>query len=301
MAKSGTSPIPEILLVFNPQAGSARQDLLRRLLQKYFADRKVELLEIDSESDTGARIRPYLEKGVHLVIVAGGDGTISTVASEMVNSNVPLGILPLGTGNVLARELAIPINPSKAAQLLAANFAVRRIDAIRVQERVFLLAVSVGLSALTMQRVRNRHKRRFGRLAYLWAFLLNLTGLPQQEFALEVDGQSMQVRANELMAVNAGAIGYKAVRWGPDVQPDDAQLDLCFIRARTLPHYFQVFLGILSRQEYRTKRLKCISVKEEIRINSPADLLIQGDGDLIGRTPVTISFLPAALKIAVPV
>ena len=76
MAKSGTSPIPEILLVFNPQAGSARQDLLRRLLQKYFADRKVELLEIDSGSDTGARMRPYLEKGVHLVIVAGGDGTI---------------------------------------------------------------------------------------------------------------------------------------------------------------------------------------------------------------------------------
>ena len=300
MAKPSASPVPEILLVFNPQAGSARHDLLRSLMQKHFADRKVDLLEIDSQSDTRARIRPYLEKGVHLVIVAGGDGTISTVASEMVNSNVPLGILPLGTGNVLARELAIPINPNKAAQMLAANFAVRRIDAIRVQERVFLLAVSVGLSALTMQRTRKRSKRRFGRLAYLWALMLNLTALPQQEFDLEVDGQSMQVRANELMAVNAGAIGYKAVRWGPDVQPDDAQLDLCFIRARTLLHYFQVFLGILSRQEYRSKRLNCISVKEEIIIHSPTSLLVQGDGDLIGQTPISISFLPAALKIAVP-
>lgn len=295
-----STPAPEILIVFNPLAGTARRDQLRHLINLHFVDRSIEWLEVAEGSDTKASIKPYLERGVHLVIVAGGDGTISSAAAAMANSNVPMGILPIGTGNVLARELAIPINLNKAAKLLATDFSVRRLDAIRVADRLYLLAVGVGLSALTMRRTRTKDKQRFGRLAYLSAFLLSLVGLPQHDFELVVDGEPLTVRANELMAVNAGAIGYKTLRWGPNVRPDDGSLDLCFIRVRTVWHFIQVFFGILSRQEFRSGRLKCITVRESIQIQSPDELLVQGDGDLIGQTPITLTLLPSALKIAVP-
>ena len=189
MTRSQSTTAPEILIVFNPQAGAARRDLLRRLLSEHFTERRIEWLELQTETDTKARISPYLERGIHLVVAAGGDGTISSVAAALANSNVPMGILPLGTGNVLARELEIPINLNKAAKLLASEFSIRRLDAIRVADRVFLLSVSVGLSAMTMRRTRAKDKQRFGRIAYLWPFLLNLAGLPQHDFELEVDGE----------------------------------------------------------------------------------------------------------------
>lgn len=299
-SKSQTNVVPEILFVYNPQAGGAHRSLLRRLIKAHFAGRQVELLEVQTEEETRAQIQSFLDRGVHLVVVAGGDGTISSVAATLVNTNVPLGILPLGTGNVLARELKIPLKPDLAAKLLSQRFSIRRLDALRVADRVYLLAVSVGLSAMTMRRTRRRHKRRFGRMAYLWAFLLNLVGLPLHNFELEVDGKPMQLRANELMAVNVAAIGYRALRWGPNVLPDDGVLDLCFIRVRTLLHYFQVFFGILARQEKYGPRLNCTPVRKSIVIRSPEGLLVQGDGDLIGRTPIEIFLLPAALKIAVP-
>jgi len=251
-------------------------------------------------TDLKSAVKPFLERGVHLVIVAGGDGTISSVAAALANSDVPMGILPIGTGNVLARELAIPINLNKATKLLASDFAIRRLDAIRVANRLYLLAVGVGLSAMTMRRTRSRDKQRFGRLAYVSAFLLSLVGLPQHDFKLIVDGEPINVPANELMAVNAGAIGYKALRWGPNVRPDDGKLDLCFIRVRTVWHFIQVFFGILSRQEFRSGRLKCITLRESMQIQAPDGLLVQGDGDLIGQTPITLTLLPSALKIAVP-
>ncbi len=291
---------PEILIVFNPQASAARKDLLTRLVKQRFSERQVKMLELNDKKSAKETVRPYIEAGVHLLVVAGGDGTISNIAPALINTNVPLGILPLGTGNILARELAIPVNPDKAAQLLAGKFQVRRIDAIEMEGRVFLLGVSVGLSAHTMRRTRTKDKKRFGRMAYIWAFILSLFGIPQQNFQLEIDGQQLPIRANEVIAVNAGAIGYKALRWGPSISPDDGYLDVCFIRARTLFHYLQVFSSIILGKRYAGDRLQCVKAKKQIIFKSPASLLMQGDGDIIGHTPATLKLLASALKVAVP-
>lgn len=300
MAKAHTERSPEIVVIFNPQAGSAHRAELQRLVSKHFAGRHVELCESDKAEDVPDLLAPWVEKGVHLVVAAGGDGTVSAVASALVNSDVPLGILPLGTGNVLARELEVPLKADQAARLLAGRFAVRRLDAIRVGERAYLLSVSVGLSAMTMRRTEREDKKRFGRWAYLWTFLLNLFGLPPYSYEAVVDGQSFQVRANELHVVNAGIVGYKALRWGPNVEPDDGRLDLCFVRARSALDYLRVLWQLLTRTRHQGTRFNCVQVYERIEIRSPAGLPVQGDGDVIGHTPVEITLLTSALKVAVP-
>ncbi|MDA1329889.1 MAG: diacylglycerol kinase family lipid kinase [Chloroflexi bacterium] len=300
MPKASKKNAPEIVLVFNPHAGSAHRDELQRLLAKYFDGRQVELCETKESGGLRDNLQPWIDKGVHLVIAAGGDGTVSEVASALVNTDVPLGILPLGTGNALARELGLPIKTEEAAAILSARYGVRRLDVMQVAGKIFTLAVSVGLSAKTMRRTRDKNKRRFGRIAYIWPFFLSLFGLTQYDFELEIDGRKRVVSANEVIVVNAGIIGYKALRWGPDVQPDDGHLNICFVRAKTLLDYLDVFWRLFSKQNRRDTRLNCVEVYQSVRINTPGGLAIQGDGDLIGETPVEITLHPAALKVAVP-
>jgi diacylglycerol kinase (ATP) len=291
---------PEILVVFNPNARAVHRERLQRLLDRYFRGRSLELCELSTANDLGDALKPWIEQGVRLVIAAGGDGTAAAVASALAGSDVPMGLLPLGTGNALARELELPIKSEEAAHLLSSSYGIRQLDVMRVQGKSYMLAVSVGLSARTMGGTADSAKRRYGRAAYLWTLLRSLFGLPHYDFEVDVDGRRTTVTANEVIVVSAGIIGYKALRWGPDIQPDDGHLDICFVRARTLLDYLDVFSRLISSRPRRDLRLNCMEVHEAVRIRAPEGLTVQGDGDVIGQTPVEIALQPAALKVVVP-
>jgi diacylglycerol kinase (ATP) len=300
MPKSKNDLSAEILIVFNPAAGSAHRAQIQGLIKRYFPERRLKLLESSDAENLPELIKPWIENGVNLIIAAGGDGTVSSLASAMVNTGVPLGILPLGTGNVLAREMEIPINVNQAAKLLAGPFDVRRLDAIGVGDKAYLLSVSVGISALTMRKTQPEAKRRYGQLAYLWTFLLNLIGLPQYEYEIELDGKSKKISASEIIALNSGILAYRLLRWGPDILPDDGRLDICFIQARSFPSFFRIVFGMFLRIKPEKNNIEVVIVKKKVLIKSPAGLSVQGDGDFIGTTPVEIRLIPAAIKIAVP-
>ena len=110
-------------------------------------------------------------KAPTLVIAAGGDGTLVGVANGLVHSPVPLGILPLGTGNDLARALLIPLKLDEAMELLVSDHVVMEIDALQVGERYFFSNVSVGISPKMMKDTKSADKKRFGRLAYALAMI----------------------------------------------------------------------------------------------------------------------------------
>jgi diacylglycerol kinase family enzyme len=300
VADTEEKPAPDILVVFNPHAGGAHRAKLQKLIDTYFADRNLELLESPRSGNLSAELAPWLARGVGLVIAAGGDGTASDVASALAGTDVPLGLLPLGTGNALARELGLPIRSEEAARLLASQWAVRRLDVMDVNGRAFMLAVSVGLSARTMHGTAESAKRRYGRAAYFPPLLRNLFRPPDYECAVVVDGRRTRLLANEVIVVSAGIVGYKVLRWGPDIEPDDGHLDICFVRARTLLDFLDVFRRLVSSQPRRDRRLNCQEVYESVRIESPAGLPVQGDGDMIGETPVEITLRPAALTVVVP-
>lgn len=290
----------EIIIVFNPGAGHARRTKIQKIVEKHFSDRQLELIESSDGDRLSDVLRPWIHRGVDLIIAAGGDGTISAIASAMQNSAIPLGILPFGTGNVLANELGIPTNSDKAAKLLAGNFDIRPLDSMAVGNRTFLLSVSVGISAITMRKTQALSKRRFGKLAYAWTFISNLVGLSQHQFHIELDGKTKIVRASEIIALNSGILGSRLFRWGPDILPDDGFLDVCFIRTRSIFGFFRIVMGMLLRLDPEKNQIELIRVKEKIRITAPVDLTVQGDGDYIGKTPVEIRIIPSAINMAVP-
>jgi diacylglycerol kinase (ATP) len=152
--------------VFNPKAGKEGQvDEIRSALASHFTSPrwKPEIYETTGKEDLLVICRAACNQGASLVVAAGGDGTVASVANALVFSQVPLGILPLGTGNVLARALSIPLKLEEALDLLVGDHAVIEVDALKVGDRHFFSNVSVGISPAMVSETTPAQKRRLGR------------------------------------------------------------------------------------------------------------------------------------------
>jgi YegS/Rv2252/BmrU family lipid kinase len=246
-----------------------------------------------------AAVRAALPGGFDLVAAAGGDGTVAAVASALVHTDLPLGIIPVGTGNILARDLGIPLDLDSALQLLCGPHQMRTLDAMQVGEQYFLLSMGVGLSAVMMRDTTIEDKRRLGRLAYPLRGLQALLGFQPQRFTLTVDGKGSRIRAAEVVVANSSTVGHPNIRWGSHVRLDDGVLDVCIVRARVPLDYFKIAWNLVRRQK-RDPRVRFLRARESIVISAGRALPVEADGDLLGQTPVHIQVVPAAVRVIVP-
>lgn len=295
VAQSGA----EIVVVYNPAASGANEVELRRVMARHFSGRRVDFCTCSHEDDMSVRLAPWLDHGVRMVIAAGGDGTISDIADALVQRDVILGILPQGTGNVLARELNLPLKIDAAAALLAGDFELRKLDILRAAGEVCLLGVSAGLSARALIGTGRQEKKLLGPWSYWLPFLGSFFRPGDQEFEVELDGKPMRLRATDVLAMNVGTIGFRSLRWGREVEPDDGVLNFCYLHARSGLDYLWPIMNFFARRYIRTRRVDCQPVQRSIRFLSPQGLPVQGDGDLIGHTPIEIVLEAAMLNVAV--
>jgi diacylglycerol kinase (ATP) len=289
------------LVVLNPIAGSADADMIRQACEAHSARGLFcEIHETTPGVLIAETVRAAVSNDFDLCVAAGGDGTVAAVASGLVHTGVPLGIIPIGTGNVLARELGIPLEVEAALSLLAGTHATRTIDAMQVGEQVFLLAIGVGISAIMMRDTHRRAKRLLGRAAYLWTGFRALFGIQPRRFDLIVDGQRSRPRAAEIMVTNSAIVGDPLVRWGPHVLLDDGCVDVCLIRARTAMDYVRIARNLLVGRRKRDPHLSFLRSSRSIVISTSRPLPVQADGEFIGQTPVQIKVVPQAVSVIVP-
>lgn len=241
----------------NPASGGYGRGVLAQALDQVRAGSAWDchLYEMQPGDDVAERVRQAVREGYTLVAAAGGDGTISAVAAGLVHSTVPLGIIPLGTGNVLARELHIPLNAGEALRLLLGPHTQHVIDALQVGEQLFLMNVSVGLTALAIEGTPHHEKRRFGRIAYVWNGLRRAISLRPRRFTLEIDGQRWRAVASDIAVVNAAILGDPAFRWSDGARLDDGELQVCIIRARSFWDYLRVAGDMLLRRQHRDRSI----------------------------------------------
>jgi YegS/Rv2252/BmrU family lipid kinase len=293
----------KVYVVYNPEAGSYDAALVREMLERYFASTHWDytIYEITGQENMGELIGEAVNQGYRLFIAAGGDGTISSVASGLAHTGLVMGIIPAGTVNALARELTIPIDLEGALQLLVGEHTVKEIDALRVGEQFFLLQIGVGLSSLSMRETERNNIRRFGRLAYFWPGIRHLMNFQPQRFTLVVDDKRYRVRAAEVTVTNASNLRGSPFRWGPHIRPDDGQVEACIIRARTGLDYLRLAWNVLLYQESRDPNVRYLTVRQKIAIAVDEPLPVEGDGEIIGQTPVQIQVVPQALRVITPV
>jgi len=291
-----------VVAIMNPKSGSAAGDAIRGALGGCFAEgeSRLEVYETRDGEDLGTVVRDRLARGVDLVIAAGGDGTVSAVADALAGSGASMGILPMGTANVLARELEIPLDVDGAARLLVEDHGHATIDAMKVGDRHYLTQVGVGLDALMIRDTPTEGKKRFGKLAYLWTAAKHLAGFQPRRFILEVDGKPIRVHASEVIVANVGTLGQPPFRWGPGIRPDDGTLDVCVSKAKTILHYLVLFWHVATRRHKADPNVRYFHARRSVAIATKHPLPVQADGEILGETPVRIEVVPGAVKVIVP-
>ncbi len=183
-------------VILNPVAGNCTAEQVHEALERHFncADGSCSVHVTTGHDNLAELAREAVRQGCGMVVAAGGDGTVSAVADGLVGSDVPLGIIPLGTANVLAREVGIPLGLEESCALLSGPHAILRIDAMRAAERHFFTQIGIGIDALMIRDTKREAKRRFGRVAYLWTGFVRLIGFQPRLFRLKVDGHKHRRR-----------------------------------------------------------------------------------------------------------
>ena len=264
---------------------------------------KVDSGVVKRKRDLRQRARHAVRAGYDVVVAVGGDGAVIEVATALAESAAALGIIPTGTGNLLAGNLKIPRNHAAAARLVLTGQR-RQIDLGQVTidgvDRNFAVACGVGFDAKVMDATSTGQKLRWGKFAYLANALGQTGGIHNAPHVLTIDGVRRSMEAAQVFVANFG-------RMLPVVQPrrrirgDDGLLDVIVVRASgPIP-------GLLAGWEALTQADLGESAGghvfraqgREIRIESDPPRLVETDGSVVGRTPIAIAVRPLALTVIV--
>jgi diacylglycerol kinase family enzyme len=195
----------------------------------------------------------------------------------------------------------IPLQIDPALELVFQDHTIRTVDALQVDRGFFILSVSAGVGSRTMEGVKRQEKRRFGKLVDVWKGLSQLMEFRSYLFEVKIDGTPTRFRASELMVVNSASLGLKALQLDPGIRMDDGKLNVCRIYANTLGEYFKLAISMLRGDQKHNWHVFCMEATKEVEIRCREKLPVQGDGDIIGRLPVTVKIVPKAIQIVTPV
>jgi diacylglycerol kinase (ATP) len=241
---------------------------------------------------------------VDVVVAVGGDGAVLQVIQSLAGSKVALGIIPMGTGNLLAGNLEITGGIDGAVPVLTTG-STRRIDLgqLKVGGRrsVFAVACGVGFDAEVMKATDRGQKIKLGKLAYVASAIRRQAAVRDVVHTVTIDGATESMDATQILIANFGSMG-PAVKTRLEVQPDDGLLDVIVIQA-TGP-----LGGLLAGWEALRQGEDGLSPEghvfrtraKKIRISSKARRLVETDGSVVGKTPIRVSIRPGALTVLVP-
>ncbi len=290
------------LLILNPVSGIGNPDQLQafccRELEK--AGWEVEVYLTRTDDDLGAVVKTALEDSCGLVVASGGDGTVAAVAAAMKNSPVPLGIIPSGTWNAIARHFAIPLNPQRAIGLILGEHNIASLDLMDIGDTVHAMNLTIGFSAAMIQSTGREEKRKFGIFAYFSNVFTQILGLKLKRYRLVIDGQRFKTRASEILVANYGIIGLRALEEILNIRPDDGKMDLIILRARTILDAPALFWRVVIKREKITPIYRIFKGCENISITSSKPVIVQADGEIIGTTPVQIQVVANAVQLIIP-
>jgi diacylglycerol kinase family enzyme len=258
----------------------------------------VEIYETTGKEDVTAICRAACDQGTSLVVSAGGDGTLVGVANALVDRQIPLGILPLGTGNLLARVLNVPLKLDEAVQLLAGDHTVVEMDVLKVGDRYFFSNVGVGISPEIMDETTSAQKKRFGILAYFLTIVKQSSLFRRRWYTLTIDGQPRRIRASEILISNPTLLEKATMLYGPPETLSDGQLEVYLATAQTLGDYVRLVWDLFRSPGHPAAKLYHWESRRSVRIDADrSPQLVQADGEVIGHTPVEVQMVPKAMHV----
>jgi len=298
--------VTRALLITNPAAARTQPRAVDDVMRTFrAAGWSAEVLATGGPGDARRLAEYGVAEQVDVVAVFGGDGTTMQAAAALVGTEVSLGVIPGGTGNLLAGNLRIPAAPERAARALVAG-KPRPFDLGRMQRadglHYFAVACGAGYDARVMAGTASEHKRRWGMAAYVATTLRLIAEIRSAAHVITIDGVEYDANAAMVLVANCGEVIPPLVRLRGGIRPDDGLLDVVVMRANSFGQSVRAVWELLREPASAGGEDTFVGYASgrEIRVESDPVQPVQLDGEAGGVTPFTASVVPGAIRIMVP-
>jgi diacylglycerol kinase (ATP) len=298
--------VTRALLIANPAAARTARDAVSTVASTLrVAGWEVEVLATGGPGHARQLAEYGVAEKVDVVAVFGGDGTTMQAAAALVGTDVALGVIPGGTGNLLAGNLRIPASPARAARALL-TARPRPFDLGRMERpaglQYFAVACGAGYDARVMAATLSEHKRRWGMAAYVATTFRLLADIQSTLHIITIDGVEYEAHAAMVLVANCGELIPRLVRLGPGITPTDGLLDVVVMRADNFSQSVRAVWDLLRVTPGPAGGATFVGHARgrEVRVESERVQPVQLDGEPGGETPFTASVVPGAIRIMVP-
>jgi diacylglycerol kinase (ATP) len=284
------------LFIINPISGGKKKDGVPGLIDAHLDKTTLEPVIIFSDSVAHARQLAKEGTGKFDVIVAvGGDGTVNEVASAIVGTDTPLGIIPFGSGNGLSRFLQIPMDPEKALKTLVSG-RVEAIDSATLNGMPFFNMAGMGFDAHIAEVFSHNKKRGF--ISYIKSSFEEFSKYKEQMYRMQVDGETFDRKAFMVSFANSSQYGNNA-HISPHASVQDGLIDICVITKFPIWRLPEMGVRMIMGSSDKVKFVEIVRGKD-IVIRRERDGAIHLDGEpQMAGADIAIKVVPASLKVIV--
>ena len=298
-------------LIFNPVSGQGNPDQDLKLIRKILEPQiQVNVMFTEAGVSPGQQAMEAITSGADLVLASGGDGTVSAVAEAVMQTDIPLGVIPRGTANAFSVALGIPTNLRAACETILAG-TTRQVDVATCNGLPMVLLGGIGFEAETVERANREMKNRFGVLAYLVAGMQQIADQEAFEAELEISGQTSKFECSAITVANAAPPTSVLAQGFGEVITDDGLLDITIgltpleaegIKARLqgVGAIADLFTAALAKRPAQNEDILSLRVpKLKVTTTPPQKVVV--DGEIIGTTPVEFECINKGLTILAPI
>jgi YegS/Rv2252/BmrU family lipid kinase len=292
-------------MIANPVSGGKKwklhkQHLIRELTRKY----RLNIVETSEQISASHLAKQAKKAGAKNIIVCGGDGTVTEVANEIIDSEIILAIVPFGTANALCHVLyglETKVSPVESACKAILAGHVRTIDTVRCNEQLMLLVMGIGFEQQMIESAHRENKNQYGQLAYLNGFFNAIASNQPQKLTIKIDDQPEQeVNIQSLVVANTAPLSTLLAQGGDIPEPDDGKLHMTYLDhrdslAERVLAISDLALSSFNKQD-KSREFK-YEIARSIQITSDQVFSYVVDGENYSTQQIELTILPSSLKV----
>jgi diacylglycerol kinase (ATP) len=288
-----------IHVIINPISGQPQPILYTLNSVFHAANVDWDVSVTHKSGDARRAAQAAVARGVDVVAVYGGDGTVLEAATGLLGTTTPLAILPGGTANVMSVELGIPHDLAAAAQIACREDSpARKVDLGQSGERYFIQRIGIGLDADKVNHATRELKQKYGKLAYSIGWLQAVHESPIARYTLQLDGRKVEGEGVTCHIANSGSVGVPGLVLLREISVSDGLLDVLLVRDASIGSALSL-ASLAAGHPVNPDAFHHWQVRE-VSVTTDVPQRVHADGEMWADTPLSVQVVPGAVSILTP-